>query len=331
MRLAELGEFGFIARIRAAAVPGPGLHLGIGDDCAVSEVPAGELLLTTTDMLLEDVHFRRDWTSLHQLGRKCVAVNVSDISAMGGTVRHLYLGLGVPVDMAVVELDELLAGVLEAAADYGADLAGGDTCASSGPLVISVTAEGTIPRDMAVRRGGARPGDFIYVSGSLGDSALALRELQSGRMPAPFLAARHHDPTARAALGGRLAREHLVTAMIDVSDGLLADLGHLQRASNCGARIDGAVLPLSADFAEALVAEPDLFRLVLSGGEDYELLFTSPPESAAFLARLAEEEQVPLSCIGTVTAPECGLVVTDRHGRVMASMPSGHDHFRRGI
>ncbi|HAD04615.1 MAG: thiamine-phosphate kinase [Desulfuromonadales bacterium GWD2_61_12] len=331
MKLAELGEFGFIARIRAAAPPGPGLRLGIGDDCAVSEVTAGELLLTTTDMLLEDVHFCRDWTSPRLLGRKCVAVNVSDIAAMGGTVRHLYLGLGIPADMAVAELDELLAGVLEAAADYGADLAGGDTCASSGPLVLSLTAEGTIADGDVVGRGGACPGDAVYVSGSLGDSALALRELRAGRRPSAFLASRHHDPTARAALGQRLAREHLATAMIDVSDGLLADLGHLLRASTCGARIDGAALPLSADFAAALAVEPGLFPLALSGGEDYELLFTVPPAAIASLARVAETETIPLSRIGTVVAGAQGVIVTDRNGGVVASPPSGHDHFRRGV
>lgn len=328
MKLAELGEFGFIARIRAAARPGPGLCLGIGDDCAVSEVPAGELLLTTTDMLLEDVHFRRDWTSLRLLGRKCVAVNVSDIAAMGGAIRHLYVGLGVPAHIPMAELDELMAGVLEAAADYGADLAGGDTCASSGSLVISVTAEGTIAGDRVIQRSGARPGDAIYVSGTLGDSALALRELQAGRVPGPFLAARHHDPIARASLGRCLASERLATAMIDVSDGLLADLGHLLRASACGAVIEGAALPLSPPFSAALAAAPALFALALGGGEDYELLFTSPPEAAAALVRLAAATGVPLSRIGTVVPAADGVTVTDCSGRLLTDLPSGHDHFR---
>jgi len=328
MKLGDLGEFGFIARIRAAARPGPGLCLGIGDDCAVSEVPAGELLLTTTDMLLENVHFRRDWTSPRLLGRKSVAVNVSDIAAMGGDVRHLYLGLGVPVHVPVAELDELLAGVLEAAADYGADLAGGDTCVSPGPLVISVTAEGTIARDRVVQRSGARPGDAIYVSGTLGDSALALRELQAGRTPEPFLASRHHDPLARADLGRRLAGERLATAMIDVSDGLLADLGHLLWASACGAKIAGAALPLSPPFSAALAADPALFSLALGGGEDYELLFTAPPEAAAALVHLAAATGIPLSRIGTVVPAVDGVSVTDRSGHLLTELPSGHDHFR---
>jgi len=330
MKLAELGEFGFIDRIRSAARPGPGLRRGIGDDCAVSEVPAGELLLTTTDMLLEHVHFRRDWTTLRLLGRKLVAVNVSDIAAMGGTVRHLYLGLGVPVDMSVADLDELMVGVLEAANTYGADLAGGDTCVSSGPLVISVTAEGTIAAGTEVGRGGARPGDAIYVSGSLGDSALALRMLKEGRVPEPFLATRHHDPQARASLGRRLAKEGLATAMIDVSDGLLSDLGHLLRASQCGAAIEGAALPLSPAFTAAMALKPGLFDLALSGGEDYELLFTAPPEATDILTRIAESEQIPLSRIGSVVSSSHGLVVIDRSGHVLATVPMGHDHFRSG-
>lgn len=327
MKLAELGEFGLIERICRAVPNQAGLQLGIGDDCAATTVPAGELLLTTCDMLLEGVHFRRDWTDLAALGRKSVAVNVSDIAAMGGTVRHLYLGLGLPAELTVAELDDFMAGFLGAAADYGAVLAGGDTCASRSGLVISVTAEGTVAADHLVRRSGARPGDALFVSGTLGDSALALRELQAGRLPEPLLARRHHQPTARARLGQELARRRLATAMIDLSDGLLADLGHLLRASSCGAEIAAHLLPLSPPFSVTLETDPALLNLALSGGEDYELLFAVPPTAMADVAAAAAAAEVTVTRIGTLTAAAGGLLVHDRTGAPLPLTGRGFDHF----
>ncbi|MEJ2202408.1 MAG: thiamine-phosphate kinase [Desulfuromonadaceae bacterium] len=170
MKLSDLGEFGIIERIRQLVAATPGVVVGIGDDCAVLEIPPGEHLLTSTDLLLEEVHFRRCWTDPYRLGRKAVSVNVSDIAAMGGTPRQLYLGLAVPPAFAVAELDAFMAGFLSACSDYGAVLVGGDTCRSPGPLLISVTVEGSVAKQEQVCRSGARPGDAIYVSGTLGES-----------------------------------------------------------------------------------------------------------------------------------------------------------------
>lgn len=330
MNLAELGEFGLIERIRKAAPGHPGLRLGIGDDCAVSCLHPGEELLTTTDLLIEGVHFRRDWTDLYRLGRKCVAVNVSDLAAMGGEPRLLFLGLGLPAQLRVADCEALLAGVLDAAAAYGAALAGGDTCRSPGPLLLSVTAQGAVPTGEAVLRSGARPGDDLYVSGTLGDSALALRELLAGRPLDAHLAARHHDPPARAALGQALRHSRAATAMIDLSDGLLADLGHLLAASKIGAVVETGQLPLSRVFAAAGATDPTVLDLALKGGEDYELLFTAPPARAADLALLADAAGVPLTRIGRITPPEDGLAVKDRNGRLLATRAAGFDHFRTG-
>jgi thiamine-monophosphate kinase len=330
VRLAELGEFGFIERIGRAVAPGAGVRLGIGDDCAALEPPAGELLLTTTDLLIEGVHFRREWTGLRALGRKSVSVNVSDIAAMGGAPRHLFLGLGVPAGVSVEELDAFVAGFLEAAALYGATLAGGDTCASPGPLLIAVTAQGAVPEGEMVRRGGARPGDDLWVSGTLGDSALALRLLQRGEAPEPFLAGRHHEPEARAGLGRALAQARLPTAMIDLSDGLLADLGHLLEASAAGALVEEAALPLSEPFRRALAAEPELVGLALSGGEDYELLFAAPPQRRGEVAAVAARCAIPLTRVGEVTPPDDGLSVKTRSGRLIHPRRAGYDHFARG-
>lgn len=329
MKLAELGEFGFIDRVGRSVSNGAGVRLGIGDDCAALTLPPGELLLTTTDLLVEQVHFRREWTDLRTLGRKSVAVNVSDIAAMGGTPRHLFLGLAVPAAMSVEELDDFVAGFLEAARHYGATLAGGDTCGSPGPLLISVTAEGAVPEGELVRRRGARPGDAVYVSGTLGDSGFALRQLLAGEVPEPLLARRHHDPEARTGLGRALARAAIPTAMIDVSDGLLADLGHILEASQVGAAIEAAALPLSDPFRRALAAEPALLELALAGGEDYELLFAVPPERESELADLAKSADVPVTRIGGITSAAGELAALDRNGHPLPLRKTGYDHFGR--
>lgn len=327
MKLADLGEFGFIDRLRRRTDAGEGVLLGIGDDCAAVVTPPGETLLMTSDLLIEGVHFRRDWTDWHRLGRKCVAVNVSDIAAMGGTPRFLLLGLGLPPQLPLAELDGLIDGFLEGARTYGALLVGGDTCRSPQGLFISVTAQGSVPREELVGRGGARPGQAIYVSGTLGDSALALRELLAGRTPDSFLASRHHDPSARVELGRRLAAARLPTAMIDLSDGLLADLGHVLASSGAGARIELERLPLSPSFRRALVEDPAAIDLALNGGEDYELLFAVPSDREEALAALTRGAEPPLTRIGVVTSATGEINVVDGKGRLYQSQQRGYNHF----
>lgn len=327
MSLADCGEFGLIERIRAQVAGRDDILIGIGDDCCAMALPPGEILLTTTDLLLEDVHFRREWTDLFTLGRKCVAVNISDIAAMGGTPRSLSLGLALPATLSTDDFDQLIAGVLAAAKEYGAILTGGDTCCSPGGLMISVTVQGSALPTQLLRRSGAAAGDNLYVSGTLGESALALRELLAGRTPAADLALRHHQPTARLRLGQELAGRRLATAMIDLSDGLLADLGHILKASGVGARVEAAALPLTETFRVALVAEPSVLPLALAGGEDYELLWSAPPTAAAALASLSEELALPLTCIGAIVA-EAGLVVLGADGEKINLPSAGYNHFK---
>ncbi|ABA87291.1 thiamin monophosphate kinase [Syntrophotalea carbinolica DSM 2380] len=327
MKLAELGEFGFIKRIRAAAASGEGVCHSIGDDCAVLELPPGQRLLTTKDLLIEGVHFQRAWTDSRSLGRKSVSVNVSDIAAMGGRPRHLYLGLGVPADFSVEELQLFMDGFLEAVTAYGACLVGGDTCRSPGPLLISVTAEGSVAAGREVRRAGAGIGQIIYVSGTLGDSALALQQLGKGEVPDSFLASRHHDPTARVALGQALAQAGLATAMIDISDGVLADLGHILKASSVGALLEESLLPLSGAFRAVLQHAPHLLQLALSGGEDYELLFTVAPEREAEVDALARTLALPLTRIGVITSADEGLRLRAADGSLRPAEGKGFNHF----
>jgi thiamine-monophosphate kinase len=327
MKLSDLGEFGFIERIGRSVQPGPGVRVGIGDDCAALELPPDRLLLTTTDLLIEDIHFRRQWTDPFLLGRKSVTVNISDIAAMGGEPHYLYLSFGLPPELPVEDLDLFVAGFLEAAAFYGAALVGGDTCRSPGPWFISVTAEGSIPAEEVVTRSGARPGDGIYVSGTLGDSALALKQLREEEIPHPFLAGRHRDPVARTGLARKLAEARIPSAMIDLSDGLLADLGHILAGSAVGACLEKEAIPLSAPFRKAAAAMPELFGLALQGGEDYELAFTVPMAKENALRAVVESVGCPVSRIGTILPPERGLALRDRKGHEYHPGTGGFDHF----
>lgn len=329
MKLNELGEFGLIDAIRSRVGAASGVHRGIGDDAAELEIPAGHRLLTSTDLLLEDVHFRFAWTSAYDLGRKAVAVNLSDIAAMGGTPRFLYVGLACPGVTETTELDAFIAGVLAEAGEHEVALVGGDTCRSPGPWIISVTIEGTAPAGTVVGRDGARPGDAVLVSGTLGDSALALALWQQGETPEPWLAARHNRPTPRVALGRELARAGLATAMIDLSDGIAADLEHILQASGAGAEILGTALPLSPRFRDKLERQPELLDLALGGGEDYELLCTVPAARVDEALAAARRAGVALTVIGAVLERSAGLRLRAATGEVRPLRVKGYDHFCR--
>ena len=315
-------EFALIDWIQQRAGTGGHLEQGIGDDCAIQRQHGDHDLLTTTDLLVEGVHFQRDWGTMYDLGRKAAAVNISDIAAMGGKPQSLFLGLSRPATIGDHDIEQFLSGFMDEGKRYGATLAGGDTCASPGPLMISVTVQGTIPTGDAICRRGASCGDAVYVSGTLGDSALALQLLQSGRQPGPFLAGRFHVPTPRVGLGRVLAQRQFATAMLDVSDGLLADLGHIIAASNVGVDLELSALPLSDPFKQALAEDKGLIDLALAGGEDYELVFTSPlKDLAGQLGRIC-----PVTRIGTVTATP-GIKILMDDGKLYHCQRRGFDHF----
>ena len=327
MKLSELGEFGLIDAIRARAGITAGVHRGIGDDAAELELPAGHRLLTSTDLLLEAVHFDFAWITAGELGRKAVAVNLSDIAAMGGTPRFLYIGLACPAATEMTRLDAFVDGVLAEAAEHRVALVGGDTCRSPGPWIISVTIEGSVAAGQAIGRGGAQPGDLVLVSGTLGDSALALTLWQQGATPHPFLAARHNRPTARVTLGRALAEAGLPTAMIDLSDGVASDLGHILQASGVGAEVRSADLPLSTLFREHVERHPQGLDLALAGGEDYELLCTVPAARLDAALAIGDSVGVPLTVIGTVTDRLSGLRLRGSDGVVKPLQIRGYEHF----
>lgn len=350
MSLKDLGEFGLIDRIASHATAGHGVVTGIGDDAAVTALSPGMQLLTSTDMLLEGVHFRRVWHDPRRLGRKSLAVNISDIAAMGGIPRWALLSLAVPADLSVEYLDDFTDGFLSMAAEHGVTLIGGDTCASSNGLIISVTMMGEQSPEKIVRRSGARPGDDIWVTGTLGDAAFGLSLLessQSGNAPQPpsnlpleggevrpskdideYFVSRLLDPSPRTRTGKLLAESGLITAMIDISDGLLADFGHIAEMSAVGGVIQLDALPLSGAFRQSCAQDPDaLASYALAGGEDYELAFTCPPSAREKIKDIMKKCGISFTRVGIVTEIS-DVNVLQANGAQYNLQLSGFNHFR---
>lgn len=317
MNLRDLGEFGLIDRIRVR-FPQPTLpELGIGDDAALLSPSAGRQLVVSTDLLAEGVHFDRSFGPDNLLGRKSLAVNLSDLAAMGALPRWFFLSLAIPAGFPLDAIEVILDGLAGQAAEHGVLLAGGDTCASRSGLLISVTVMGEQLPELLLKRSGAVAGDDIWVSGTLGDSALGLRLLMEGRRLGSgddALLLRHLDPAPRCMLGHSLAEAGLLHAMIDISDGLLADLGHVCRQSGCGAEIMLASVPRSFAFDEAARVLPVYpWHCAAAGGEDYELCFTASPDSRAAIEKIGKISGIQVSVVGKVT----------RSGQVTAIMPDG--------
>lgn len=328
MKLRRLGEFALIEKIRRRTPVSRGVRIGIGDDAAWMDNPGGSTLITA-DLLIEDIHFNLDWTSLDDLGHKSLAVNLSDIAAMGGIPAFVILSLGIPGDFDSQGIDQFYRGFFALAKSSKVHLVGGDTNIARS-LIVSVCVIG-YPRNSPIRRSGARAGDDIYVTGTLGDSALGLKYLRQGRRPdrGPLarLLARHHRPTPRLAAGAALAKRRFATAMIDVSDGLLQDLGHICKASGIGALIWNEQIPLSSAY-RALAGTAGT-RYALAGGEDYELLFCARPRLRASIGKLAKLAGVTISRIGSCVAADEGITVVDSAGKPVSTRFKGYDHFRR--
>ena len=323
MRLADRGEFALLERLGLLAPPGSAPGSGrSGDDAAVLRCGSG-FLLFTADALVEGVHFRRDFTSARDLGYKALAVNASDVAAMGGTPWCFTVSLVAPGTLDEGWVMELYQGLGEAASRFGCHLAGGDT-AGGRDVVVSVALLGRAERP--VYRSGARPGDHLYVSGWPGESAAGLAVLERGGRSGPA-GERPLRPEPRLALGAALARRGLATAMLDVSDGLLQDLGHLLRASAVAAEVWAERIPLSPALQEAARAvSRDPLDFALAGGEDYELLFTAPPDRAAEVAEAAEASAVPVARIGRVV-PGAGLRLLEQGRPRPFPQRTGFDHF----
>lgn len=318
----SLDEFSLIARL-LAQLPGglPGhVRVGAGDDCAVSQSCGALLRLCSTDLLIEGTHFRRELIDGPTLGAKALAVNLSDIAAMGGEPLEAYVSLALPAPLDLPYLEGLYRGLGAEAARHGVAVLGGDTTRSPGPLVINIAIIGQVAADEVLLRSGARAGDVIYVSGTLGDSAAGLRALLAGETDAEIapLIARHLRPEPRLALARLAAGSGLAHAAIDLSDGLSSDLRHVCQASGVGAEIDVDALPYSAALqAYGERAGFDPLALALHGGEDYQLLICGTTDLADALPELRP--------IGRIVA-ESGQWLL-QHGERSPLPAQGWDHF----
>ena len=319
MKLSEIGgEFGFIKRVTGSPGSDPSVVRGVGDDCAVLETGGSDYTLVTVDMMVESTHFRLDWYGPFQLGAKLMEVNVSDIIAMGGTPRWAFISLALKKDTQVEFMDEFYRGLYDSAARHGVVLAGGDTTRGR-EMVLNLALAGSVDKKLVRLRSGARPGELICVTGSLGKSEAGLRLLLAGRHEG-YLSG-YLEPRCRLASEGRAIAAH-AGAMIDVSDGLASEVGHISEESGTGARIDRDAIPLSRETREAArEAGGDPYDYALHGGEDFELVFTLDPARLGAL----KDEFTDFTVVGEVLRKEEGVFMMSGGRRI--DMKGGYDHF----
>jgi thiamine-monophosphate kinase len=313
-----IGERALIERIRARTPPQPSwVVVGIGDDAAVVEPERNALEVITTDALVESVHFDRAFCSAADVGHKALAVNLSDLAAMGAAPRVALLSLMLPAALPVVDVDALLDGMLALAQRSRISLVGGNITRSPGPLIVDVTVTGSVHPRRVLTRAGARAGDDIYVTGSIGGAAAGLRALRAG-IAAGADAEKYLRPEPRLRFGILLGRNRAARACIDLSDGLADGVRQVAEASGTGAVIDARALPIQPKTMGVLEA--------LSGGEDYELLFTASPKMRGRLSGIRRlVKDLPITKIGTVTADRALVLELDERRE---ELPVGFEHFR---
>ena len=333
MKINEIGEFGLIESIKKDCITSlKGAVKGIGDDCAVFRTSSGRVLLLTTDMLVEDIHFLRNSITPYQLGRKAIAVNLSDIAAMGGRPLVILISLAVPAQTEVDEIKELYRGMSDICGLYGVNIVGGDTVASPDNLIINVSLVGDANEQEVLYRSGARPGDRIYLTGTIGDSSAGLSILKHKISPQDYLREyfikAHNEPEPLIKTGKVIAGSRLASAMIDLSDGLLSDLGHICEESEVGALLDRKTIPLSQELKSlAAHAGFDPLDFALSGGEDYVLLVTVPAaKTPDFEQAYKDRTSSPLFLIGDIREGK-GIRIMNENGSLQDLVPKGFDHF----
>ncbi|OGP72775.1 MAG: thiamine-phosphate kinase [Deltaproteobacteria bacterium RBG_16_50_11] len=329
MTLREIGEFGLITQIREwMTAKDPSLIKAIGEDVAVIDM-GREALLITTDILIEDIHFERSWTDPYRLGKKALNVNLSDIAAMGGTPTYFLISLGLPKQLSLSFVSSLYRGLKEVAKRFRIDLIGGDTSLSR-KIVINICLLGRGKKKHLLFRSGARVGDDLFVSGTLGDASLGLKILQKEglRGKPKGLIEKHLSPLPRIELGQTLATSRMATAMIDVSDGLLIDTSHLLEESHRGARIWEDRIPLSRLYRKWITSySKNSHSMALYGGEDYELLFSAPPRVRKKIEALSLSLNVPVTWIGKILPAKDGFYIIRKDGKEYAPRRLGFDHF----
>ena len=289
---------------------------GVGDDCAILHIPTRRQLLVTTDLCVEDVHFRRDWHPAPSVGHRCLARGLSDIAAMAGDPVACFLSLGIPAKLPEKWVDEFLEGLLKLTRLFQVPLAGGDT-SSSEKITADIVVLGTVPAGKALLRSGARPGDRIYVTGELGGAAAVLKQLYAGKRVRPNHSSPYFYPVPRLKTARLIRQRSLASAMIDISDGLSVDLTHICQESKVSALIEASAIP---------VARAATLDLALHGGDDYELLFTAP-KNLKLPAKIAGVPITPIGQILPHSASRSSIHIRDGSGRTKALNLQGWQHF----
>jgi thiamine-monophosphate kinase len=335
MTLKDIGEFGFIDRMSQGCLIRPrGIVKAIGDDAAAFRTEVDQLTLVTTDLMVERIHFLREATSGYNLGHKALAVNLSDIAAMGGTAGNAFVSIAIPADCSVDYLEDIYRGMKSLALEFGVNILGGDTTGSAKDLIINLTVTGTVLETEALFRDAARAGDVILTDGFLGDSRaglhVILNHIEADKPHLESLLAAHLLPRPRLPEGRFLAGRPGVHAAIDVSDGLSSDLGHILRASDVGARLFSERIPTSpalGQFCRERSLDP--VDYALTGGEDYALIVTVAPEEAdRLLLDFNDTFRRPLYRIGEITAAKTFELLSSA-GERRSIVPTGWDHFKQ--
>ncbi|MDZ7264044.1 MAG: thiamine-phosphate kinase [candidate division KSB1 bacterium] len=335
--VANIGEWNLIRRIQnmLPAIENPEVMVGIGDDAAVLRLDDRRSLLLTCDIQVENQHFRLRQISPYQLGRRAMAVNLSDIAAMGGQPTLALVSLGFPPDFPAASFDALISGLRDQLAEFSAHIIGGNLSRTSKELIIDITLLGEAPIHQVLTRSGARAGDRIFVTGRLGESAAGWQALEKfgPNCPREFepLVQKHLQPIPRIAAGRLIAQSGFATSMIDISDGLASDLHHICSASGVGAEIyqDQLPIPQNIELIAALSSLP-VPTLVLHRGEDYELLFTLRPDTPiAVVNSIIQTSGVSITEVGRILPKEAGLHLISPDRQSQALQPTGWNHFRK--
>jgi thiamine-monophosphate kinase len=333
--VADIGEFGLIDRIQKILpeIDRKDLIIGIGDDTAVIRINEQRALLITCDIQVEDQHFRLKNISPYQLGRRAMAVNLSDIAAMGGQPTYALVSLGFPRSFPLSDFDELFRGIKDEFALFSAHIIGGNLSNTSKELIIDITLLGEVSPNQIVTRSGAKPGDRIFVTGNLGESGAGFYVLEkydkNYRREFYNLVQKHLQPVPRIEIGKRIAQSGFATAMIDISDGIASDLNHICIMSAVGAEIyqDRIPLPDGIDKVTYFSGRSALY-LALHSGEDYELLFTIKPDTPdAIIHSISNETGIAITEIGKILTIESGYQLIDLQNRRVPIQPKGWDHF----
>ena len=335
MEIKELGEFGLIKRLAEQfSTSHPRVIKGIGDDASVTIQDDSTYLLCTTDTLVEDIHFSLKYTPSYNLGRKAVSISLSDIAAMGGTPTFLLTSIILPPTTSLDFVNLLYKGIKERAEEFGVTLIGGNTTSSPDKIIISTTMLGEVPKNHVILRKGASVGDNIYITGSVGGSALGMKiwkEKGDNIITDPFLKdamLTHIDPCPRVREGRKIAEKKVATSMIDISDGLISDLRHIAEQSMVGAKVWAKKIPIPTGLKRWLLDHPQDITLALGGGEDYELLFTASKKKGNEIDALSKELDIPITPIGEIVPKEHGVTVLDEEDKVLKLKREGFEHFK---